>query len=241
MNSYIIFGANSDIALSLIKQLLDTENKVYAIARDFRGDYPTDGNLLCIKSEFSDFAIADKLVAEIASNDNNVVGVANFAGSIFLKPAHLTTEDDFNKVIESNFKTAFAVSHACGKSLNNASILFISSTATLVGLANHELVAGTKAAINGIVISASATYLHKNLRFNAIAPALVDTKLAGSILANEVSRKISESLNPQGKIGSPKDIANMAYFLLNPENSWITGQIIAVDGGMSQIRPRMKA
>lgn len=241
MNSYIIFGANSDIALTLINQLTEARNKVYAIARNFGDDYPTNTNLICIKSEFSDFATTDKLVADIASNDTNIVGVANFAGSIFLKPAHLTTEDDFTKVIESNFKTAFAVTHACGKSLNNASILFISSTATLVGLANHELVAGTKAAINGMVISASATYLYKSLRFNAIAPALVDTKLASSILVNEVSRKVSESLNPQSKIGSSKDIANMAYFLLNPENSWITGQIIAVDGGMSQIRHRMKA
>ena len=241
MNSYIIFGANSDIALNLINQLIDAGNKVYAIARGFRNDYPRNTNLICIKSEFSDFISTDKLVADIVANDTNIVGVANFAGAIFLKPAHLTTEEDFIKVIESNFKTAFAVTHACGKLLNNASVLFISSTATLVGLANHELVAGTKAAINGMVISASSTYLHKNLRFNAIAPALVETKLASSILANEISRKISESLKPQGKIGSPIDIANMAYFLLNPENSWITGQIIAVDGGMSQIRPRMKA
>jgi NAD(P)-dependent dehydrogenase (short-subunit alcohol dehydrogenase family) len=241
MSSYIIFGANSDIALNLITQLLAVGHKVYAVARNFRDDYPVKDNLICIKSEFSQFIATDKLVADLALNDSNIIGVANFAGSIFLKPAHLTSEDDFNKIVENNFKTAFAVAHACGKTLSNASIVFISSTATMVGLANHELVAGTKAAINGMVISAAASYIHKNLRFNAIAPALVDTKLANSLLANEASRKISESLNPQGKIGSPQDIANLAYFLLSPDNSWITGQIIAVDGGMSSIRPRMKA
>lgn len=241
MASYIIFGANSDIALNLAQQLLKAEHKVYAIARKFRENYPTHPQLTTLQSEFSEFAVVDSLITEINSRDPNIAGVANFAGSIYLKPAHLTNEEDFARVIESNFKTSFAITRACAKNLNDASILFISTTATLVGLPNHELVAGSKAAINGMLISAAASYAHKNLRFNAIAPALVETKLASNLLINEASRKISESLNPLGKIGKITDVANLAYFLLNPENSWITGQIIAVDGGMSTIRPRLKA
>ena len=241
MQTYIIFGANSDIAKQLISALLANNYKVYAIARKFGQDYATHENLTCIESEFTQFATADKLIADIHNENPEIVGVANFAGSIYLKPAHLTSEEDYIRIMENNFKTSFAITHASGKLLTNASILFISSTATLVGLANHELVAASKAAINGMVISAAATYCHKNLRFNAIAPALVDTKLASNLLMNEASRKISENLNPLGKIGQPKDIANLSYFLLNPANAWITGQIYAVDGGMGSIRGRIKA
>lgn len=241
MASYIIFGADSDTALNLIQQLLDANHKVYAVARKFRENYPTHHQLRKLDSEFTEFSIVDKLITDLSAEDTNIVGVANFAGSIYLKPAHLTSEADFTRVLESNFKTSFAITRACAKNLNNASILFISTTATLVGLPNHELVAASKAAINGMVISAAASYTHKNLRFNAIAPALVETKLASNLLINDASRKISENLNPLGKIGKITDVANLAYFLLNPENSWITGQIIAVDGGMSTIRPRLKA
>ncbi len=239
MNSYIIFGANSDIGSRLIEKLA-LNNKVYAIARNFSIHQYNNVNIEPIQSEFLDFNTVEQLINEIVKKDSNIRGVANFAGSIYLKPAHLVNEEDYIQVFDSNFKTSFAITRACGKLLSNSSILFISSTATLVGLANHELLAATKAAINGMVISAAASYTHKNLRFNAIAPALVDTKLAKVLIANETSRKISENMNPLAKIGSPSDIVNMAYFLLDPENSWITGQIIAVDGGMSHIRHRMK-
>ncbi len=239
MNSYIIFGANSDIAANLIKQL-SIANKVYAIARSFFTHTYSNTNIEQIETAFNDFNVVDSLITELSIKDKNIVGVANFSGSIFIKPSHLTNELDYESVMESNFKTSFAINRAVGKSLSNCSVLYISTTATMVGIANHDLIAASKAAINGMVISSAASYAHKNLRFNAIAPALVDTKLAKQFLANEASRKFSESLNPLSKIGRPEDVANLAYFLLNPDNNWITGQIIAVDGGMSTIRQKPK-
>lgn len=240
MNSYIVFGANSDIAAKLIEELA-LNNKVYAIARSFSVHNYDNDNIEKIESEFIDFNQVDNLLGDLAKKDNNIIGVANFSGSIFIKPIHLTTEEDFQKVLESNFKTAFAITRAVGKHLTNASILLMSTTATMVGLASHELIASSKAAVNGLVISAAASYAYKNLRFNAIAPALVETKLAHQLLSSEANRKVSEGINPLGKIGRPEDIANLAYFLLDPVNSWVTGQIIAIDGGMSSIRPRFKA
>jgi NAD(P)-dependent dehydrogenase (short-subunit alcohol dehydrogenase family) len=239
MKSYIIFGANSDIASNLIEQL-SINNKVYAIARSFHTHTYSGKNIEIIETNFSDFNLVENLVAELSKKDENIIGVANFSGSIFIKPSHLTSESDYEKVMESNFKTSFAINRAVGKSLSNCSILYISTTATMVGLANHDLISASNAAINGMVISSAASYAHKNLRFNAIAPGLVETKLAKPLIGNDSSRKISESINPLSKIGRSTDIANLAYFLLNPDNSWITGQIIAVDGGMSIVRPRVK-
>lgn len=239
MSSYIIFGANSDIANHTISLLHANGHKIYAIARNFNS-YTYSNTITTIQSEFTNFQEVDDLIKSIKEIEPEIAGVANFAGSILIKSLHLTTEEDYDSVINGNLKTSLAIARASGKYLSNASILFISSTASLIGIASHELISASKAAINGMVLSLAASYPHKNLRFNAIAPGLIATKLSNGIIANEAMRKISESLNPLGKIGQPNDIANLAAFLLNPENSWITGQIIAVDGGMSSIKPRQK-
>ena len=80
-----------------------------------------------------------------------------------------------------------------------------------------------------------------NLRVNAVAPGLTETPLTQSLTANESARKLSEAMHALGRLGQPEDIARAIVFLLDPANSWITGQVLAVDGGLSRVRPRMKA
>jgi 3-oxoacyl-[acyl-carrier protein] reductase len=241
MNSYIILGANSDMAFNLINKL-SLNNKIYAIARKFDVyNYEDNKNVEMIFSEIDQFSATDALFSEIASRDDNILGIANFAGTIYIKSIPLVTESDYDRVLNSNFKTSFAITRSVAKYFSNASILFISTTATLVGLANHELVTASKSAVNGLVISAAASYANKNLRFNAIAPSLVETKLATPFITNDAGRKFSEGINPLSRIGTIDDITNMAMFLLSPENSWITGQIFAVDGGMSNLKNKLKA
>lgn len=240
MESYIIFGANSDIANMVITNLANMGHKVYAIARKFDKHNYQGLAIEKIESEFTDFATVDKIIQDISEKDSSIVGIANFAGTIFLKNIANVSEEEYENVMQSNFKTCFAITKSAGKYLKDASVLFISTTATLVGLANHELVAASKAAVNGLIISAAASFAQKNLRFNAIAPSLVETNLAKSIIGNEMGRKFSEGINPLSRIGQIKDIANMANFLLSPDNSWITGQVYAIDGGMSNIKNRLK-
>ncbi len=120
------------------------------------------------------------------------------------------------------------------------SVVLISSAAALVGLANHEAIAAAKAGIIGLAQSAAATYASNNLRVNVVAPGMVNSPLTSSLLSNQLVLNASKGMHALGRIGVPEDIAHAIVFLLNPDNSWITGQVIAVDGGLSRVRPKMK-
>ena len=171
-----------------------------------------------------------------------IEGVVNCSGSLLLKSAHLTTQEQYQDVINASLTTAFATVRAAGKYMNKGgSVVLISSAAAMEGLANHEAIAAAKAGIIGLTLSAAATYASSNLRFNAVAPGLVETSLTQQLTSNETSRKFSESMHALGRLGKPEDIARAIVFLLDPANDWITGQILAVDGGLSCIRPKMRA
>ena len=153
----------------------------------------------------------------------------------------MTTEQQYREVIEASLTTAFATVRAAGKAmLKGGSVVLISSAAALEGLANHEAIAAAKAGIIGLTLSAAATYAPANLRFNAVAPGLVRTPLTASLTGNENARKVSEAMHALGRLGEPEDVARAIVFLLDPANSWITGQVLGVDGGLSRIRPKMR-
>lgn len=155
--------------------------------------------------------------------------------------AHNTTEDEFQKTISSSLTTSFAVIRAAGKRMTEGgSVVLIASAAALTGLANHEAIAAAKAGVIGLAQSAAATYASVNLRINVVAPGMIKTPLTASILTNQLIAKASQSMHPLGRIGEPQDVAQAIVFLLNPSNSWVTGQVLAVDGGLSSIRPKLK-
>lgn len=169
-----------------------------------------------------------------------LTGAVNLAGSILLKPAHSTSAAEFDDTMALNLRTAFAVTRAAGKSMRQGggSVVLLSTCAASVGLANHEAIAAAKAGVEGLVRSAAASYAASGLRFNAVAPGLVNTPLASRITGNEASLKASMAMHPLGRIGEPGDVARVVKFLLDPENSWITGQVIGVDGGLARVRGR---
>ena len=92
-----------------------------------------------------------------------------------------------------------------------------------------------------MTLSAAATYASSGLRVNAVAPGLTQTPLTASLTANEGSRKVSEAMHALGRLGEPADVARAVAFLLDPANSWITGQVLGVDGGLGSLRPRPRA
>lgn len=162
----------------------------------------------------------------------------NCAGSILLKPAHITSEADFDQTIATNLKTAFFSVRAATKNMpNGGSIVLMATAAARVGYANHEAIAAAKGVI-GLTLSAAATYANRNIRVNCVAPGLVDTPLSAKITGNEAALKTSTSLHALNRIGKPDDIANMLAFLVDPANDWITGQVFGVDGGLGTLRAR---
>ena len=112
----------------------------------------------------------------------------------------------------------------------------VSSAVHAIGLANHEAIAAAKAGVVGLAKAAAATYAPLSLRFNVVSPGLTDTPLTERIITNPNSLKYSLNMHPLGRIGGVDDIARAVVFLLDPLNSWITGQVLSVDGGLSSLK-----
>jgi len=168
----------------------------------------------------------------------------NCCGSILLKPAHLTTSAEWSQTLSANLSTAFHVVRAAATRMmrsGGGSIVLMSSAVAQRGMINHEAIAAAKAGVVGLAQSAAATYARYNIRVNCVAPGLTRTPLTESLTRNEASLKASAALHPLGRIGEPHEVASAVAWLLDPEQSWLTGQVIAVDGGLSSVQPRLAA
>ena len=196
------------------------------------GDYRT-ATLDATKSAEVDAVFATALEAF-----GTLRGAACLVGSIILKPAHLTTDEEFDETLNLNVRTAFYTLRAAVKAMmaSGGSVVLASTVAAQIGLSNHEAISTAKAAINGLVKSAAASYAGRGIRVNGVAPGLVRTPLATKITSSETAMKVSTAMHPLGRIGEPDDIATPIAWLLDPKTSWVTGQMISVDGGMSVVR-----
>jgi len=236
MAHFIIVAASSGIGQATQKLLTAQGHRVFTTARDERKITP-DAVL-----NAADFAQTESVFSQARADMGHIDGVINCAGSLLLKPAHLTSATDYQAVIEASLTTAFSVVRAAAKTMPaGGSVTLVSSAAALEGLANHEAIAAAKAGIVGLTLSAAASYAGAKLRVNAVAPGLTQTPLTQQITGNDTSRKFSEAMHALGRLGTPEDVARAIVFLADPQNDWITGQVLAVDGGLSCIRPKLKA
>ena len=232
MAKYLVFAASSGIGRSVVAELREAGHTVLTTARNTNKIEPD------FVMDAADFDAVDGVFEKAGEID----GVVNCAGSLLLRPAHLVTSDQYQEVIHASLTTSFAVVRAAGKYMRGGgSVVLVSSAAAMAGYANHEAIAAAKAGIIGLVRAAAATYASANLRFNAVAPGLTETPLTAQITGNATARKISESMHALGRIGSPEDIARAICFLLDTRNSFITGQVLAVDGGLSMVHSKMRA
>ncbi len=232
MAHYLIIAASSGIGQATTNLLRLAGHTVFTTARDNSKITP-DATL-----NATDFDAVDRIFHQAGELD----GVVNCSGSLLLKPAHLTSKEQYQSVIDASLTTSFATVRAAGKHMNKGgAVVLVSSAAAMTGFANHEAISAAKAGIIGLARSAAATYASSNIRFNAVAPGLTQTPLTASLTSNEISRKLSEAMHALGRLGKPEDVARAIVFLLDPANDWITGQVLAVDGGLSSVRPKIKA
>ncbi|MGE5293794.1 MAG: SDR family oxidoreductase [Solirubrobacterales bacterium] len=147
------------------------------------------------------------------------------------------------RLVCANLTAAFATVHAGAKTMMNTggSIVLVSSVAARVGLPNHEAIAAAKAGIIGLTLAAAASYAERGIRVNCVAPGMVRTPLTARLTANEASLKTSAAMHPLGRIGEPSDVAAAIAWLLDPQQSWVTGQVFGIDGGLATVRTRGKS
>ena len=164
--------------------------------------------------------------------------IINCSGSLLLKPAHITSENDLDKVFKTNVYSCFGIMKSSYKFLrtNGGSIILFSSAASKVGLKNHEAIASAKGAISSFVVSAASTYASNNIRINAIAPGLVETPLTERITNNKASLDYSKKMHALDRIGNPENFIPIVDSLVDQRSNWITGQTFFVDGGLSNIK-----
>ena len=241
---YFLLGGASGVAKAVARRLHEAGATLTLAGRDsdrlVAVAEPCGARVAIVDG--TDFDAVDGAVAQAAAEAGRLDGVVNCAGSLLLKPAHLTTAAEWRATIDANLTTAFATVRAAGKALRKSggAVVRVSSAAAEVGLTSHEAIAAAKAGVAGLVRSAAATYAASNLRVNAVAPGLTRTPLTERIWSNEASAAASLAMHAIGRLGEPDDVASLIVWLLDPANSWITGQVIGVDGGLGRVRPALR-
>ncbi|RRA48743.1 SDR family NAD(P)-dependent oxidoreductase [Acidipila sp. EB88] len=241
MANFVILGGYGGVGTALCRTLIARGDRVLIAGRDPEKLRQLAGELGAAQAvaDATNSASIEAAIAEGARQFGELHGVANCFGSLLLKPGHVTTDDEFDSVLTHNLKSSFAAMRGAVKAIpGTGSVVLVSSAAARIGLVNHEAIAAAKAGVQGLALSAAATYARRGLRFNCVAPGLTDTPLTARLMSNEASMKASLNMHALGRLGKPEDIASAIAFLLDPAQSWITGQVLGVDGGLGSLWSR---
>lgn len=237
-----ILGGAGGIGTALAKRVVDAGGSVFLAGRDAGKLAASAADLGAAHGvvDATDPDALDSCADQAAAALGGLTGIACCAGSLLLKPAHLTTTTEWQTTLAANLTTAFGCVRAAGRLLktDGGSVVLVSSAAARIGLANHEAIAAAKAGIVGLVLAAAATYARQRIRFNAVAPGLTRTPLTQGLVASELAEKASIGMHPLGRLGTPDDVARAMAFLLDPAQDWITGQVLGVDGGLASLKTR---
>ncbi|MDA7770475.1 SDR family NAD(P)-dependent oxidoreductase [Candidatus Pelagibacter sp.] len=233
-DKYLIFGATGSVGSSLAEQLKNSSNDIHLVARN-ESEVKAIAEKLGCSYTVAD-VLEDGFIEKVKSDINDIKGVAYCVGSIDLKPLRMVTEADMNKCMKLNLYSAIEAIKGFQESLkkNKGSVVLFSTVAAQRGFTNHTIIASAKAAVEGLTVTLAAEFA-PNIRVNCIAPSLSKSKIAEPMLKNPAIAEGIAKAHPLKRLGEGKDSAALAKFLITEESSWITGQIIAVDGGRSKL------
>ena len=227
----VVVGGSSGIGLELVKELERTGDKVFVLSRT-SDQIPPSGNIFHITYD----VLTDTFPIE--QLPDTIDGLAYCPGSINLKPFRSLKPQAFQKDLEINLLGAVKVLQAVEKSFKKAgaaSVVLFSTVAVQQGMPFHASVAAAKGAVEGLTRSLAAEWAPK-IRVNCIAPSLTATPMAGRLLSTPEKVKASGDRHPLKRVGTAAEVAGLAAYLLKESSSWISGQIIGIDGGMSSLK-----
>ena len=228
----LVVGGTSGIGLSLVNILQARQANVYVISRSETDNLPSDVKHLQLD-------VLQELNTMSTFLPEKLHGLVYCVGSINLKPLTRLSEDDFLTDYKLNVIGAAKVVQQSLKQLKNAegaSVVLLSSVAANLGMPYHASVSAAKAAVQGLALSLAAELVAQKIRVNVIAPSLTDTPMAQNLLNTPEKKEGSAKRHPMGKYGNPEDISESIAFLLSDNSSWMTGQIIGIDGGMGKLK-----
>ncbi|ARV11249.1 oxidoreductase [Gilvibacter sp. SZ-19] len=229
MKTYLVIGGTSGIGAALVKMLSDQGHKVIAT---YNSTTPQELDNV----SFHQLDVTDEN-ATMPELPDAIAGLAYCPGAINLLPFKRLKKENIQADFDLQVGGAVrAIQHALEPLKNGkGSVVMFSTVAVQSGFNFHTQVAMSKGAIEGLT-RALAAELAPTVRVNAIAPSITDTPLASRLLSSDDKKEANAKRHPLQKIGAPEDIANAASFLLNDSSSWITGQVLQVDGGISTLK-----
>ncbi|MDP3463153.1 MAG: SDR family oxidoreductase [Bacteroidales bacterium] len=231
MKQILIVGAGSGIGFALVNHLHKENHRLFVITRQAEKLSHLSGISFVDPDFMNENWFADGL-------PDRLDGLVYCPGTINLKPIRGLKLADFRNDFEVNVVGAVKVIQAAYKALkasDSASVVLFSTVAVSQGMPFHSSVAAAKGAVEGLARSLAAE-LAPTIRVNVVAPSLTNTPLAARLLSSDEKIEASAKKHPLQRIGMPDDIANAVVFLLGDGSSWVTGQVLAVDGGLSTLK-----
>ena len=240
MSKHMIVGRAGGIGSALARRLAGQGASVHLIGRDF-------AKLAALAAELGGaFAVADVLERSaleeaVKAAGPAIAGLAYCVGSINLKPVSRITDEDVERDFRLNALGAFRAVQAALPALKAnegvSNILLFSTVAVAQGFTAHASIGMAKGAVEGLMLSLAAELAPK-IRVNCIAPSLTRTPLAAALTSSEQMATAIAGLHALQRLGEADDVAALAAFLMSSDASWITGQVIGVDGGRSSLRTK---
>lgn len=240
----LVTGARGGIGRELVARLRANGHRVAAVGRDAStlAGVPADAHIAADTTTVEGAALA---LAACKDQLGSVPALlAHCVGSTLIAPLHRTTATQIREVLRVNLDSALYVLQAWVEALRVAgqpgAAVLVSSVVARIGVANHEAIAAAKGGIEALVRSAAATYAPFGLRINAVAPGMTETPMTAGMLRVEAMREGAGKQYPLGGVQTAAQVADAMAWLLSDHATRITGQVLAVDGGFTSVRPLVK-
>lgn len=240
----LVTGARGGIGRELVARLRASGHRVAVVGRDgiTLADVPADAHIV------ADTTTPEGAAAAVAACQDKLRSapalLAHCVGSTLIAPLHRSTPEQIRNVLRVNLDSALFVLQAWVAVLRTAgqpgAAVLVSSVVARIGVANHEAIAAAKGGIEALARSAAATYAPLGLRVNAVAPGMTETPMTAGMLRADAMREGAGKQYPLGGVQTAAQVADAMAWLLSDAAARITGQVIAVDGGFTSVRPLVK-